>query len=331
MVKVSVIVPVYQAEDFIRTCVQSILKQTYKNLEIILIDDGSEDNSFEICAELSKSDPRIKVFHQKNQGVSAARNKGIDKAQGDYLLFVDADDQIENDMVEYMVQKAVTCYSDIVICGFDYVYADRTEVQMPETEEGNYNRKFICENFVKLYSMGILHNIGTKLYSKKLLIQYNIKFNEKRTVLEDIQFCMDAVRSTDHIYVCTKSFYKYFMQINQNSIQKTYRENYYVNLQEFFHDIVETGVEKNKGFYLIYMDAILLTLKNEIYRKKRKAGVIIKAYREICNLDYVKEAEGYIKLRDVRFIKYIFYRNIWARRALILYILAYMWCLESGK
>lgn len=115
MPKISVIVPVYKAEKFLATCIESILNQTYGNLEIILVDDGSPDSCGKICEKYALSDSRVKVVHQKNAGVAAARNVGLDLAEGDYVTFVDSDDYIQPQMYEKMIRCAEHNHCDLVI------------------------------------------------------------------------------------------------------------------------------------------------------------------------------------------------------------------------
>ena len=116
MSKISVIVPVYKAEKFLSNCIKSILNQTYHDLEVILVDDGSPDSSGQICEEYAKKDNRIKVIHQKNAGVAAARNVGLDLATGDYITFVDSDDYIRPQMYEKMLKCAQNNHCDLVMC-----------------------------------------------------------------------------------------------------------------------------------------------------------------------------------------------------------------------
>ena len=116
MPKISVIVPVYKAEKFLATCIESILNQTYCNLEIILVDDGSPDSCGKICEKYALSDSRVKVVHQKNAGVAAARNVGLDLAEGDYVTFVDSDDYIQPQMYEKMIRCAEHNHCDLVMC-----------------------------------------------------------------------------------------------------------------------------------------------------------------------------------------------------------------------
>lgn len=325
MPKVSVIVPVYQAEKFIGRCIESICNQTFEDIELILIDDGSKDNSYMCCLEYASKDARIKVLHQENKGVSATRNKGIRESKGKYILFVDSDDYIEQDMVEEMYMNAETTGAKVVICGYDYVYKKKIETQMPIGKEGVYNKLFITTNFWEFYRRGIIHNIGNKLYAKELLDKNEIKFDESRTILEDIQFCLELIEKTDLIYICQKKFYKYIMQENQNSIQKSYRKNYYRNLEEFFVYVESLGIEKSKEFYLVYMDALLLSLRNELYKINKKHAKIINEYKNICHLKYVKESEEKINIKDVGILKYIFYMSIWREKVEILLTLIFMW------
>jgi len=117
-IKVSVIMPIYKAEKYLHKCVETVQGQTHKNIEIILVDDGSPDNCPVICDEYAKKDERIKVVHQKNSGAAAARNTGMDMATGQYIVFVDADDWIEIDIIEALLNVAVRNCADIVKCGF---------------------------------------------------------------------------------------------------------------------------------------------------------------------------------------------------------------------
>ena len=325
MPEVSIIVPVYQAEKFIGKCIESICNQTFENFELILIDDGSRDGSYTCCLKYADKDKRIRVLYQENKGVSAARNRGLQAATGEYVLFVDADDCIEIDMIEYMYKKAKETCAEVVICGYDYVYNNRNDTQMPMGKEGICDKSFIITNFWEFYRRGVIHNIGNKLYAKDLLYKNRIVFDENKTILEDVQFCLEAINKAHLIYLCQKSFYKYMMQENPNSIQKRYRKDFYLNLQRFFLYIDNLQVEKTKDFYLIYMDALLLSLRNELYKTDRKFSALISEYENICHLKYVKESEKAVELKDVGWIKYIFYINIWRDRVIVLFILIFMW------
>lgn len=133
---VSVIVPVYKVEKYLRHCVDSIINQTYRNLEIILVDDGSTDNCGQICDEYAKTDNRIRVIHKSNGGLSAARNAGIKAMHGEYLMFVDSDDYITEDCIAYLYNLSVRFNADLVIGGFEK-FEDETSIVIETTASEN--------------------------------------------------------------------------------------------------------------------------------------------------------------------------------------------------
>ena len=124
---ISVIVPIYNVEKYINRCIDSIIEQTYTNLEIILVDDGSTDNSGSICDEYAKKDNRIKVIHKENGGVSSARNVGLDTAIGQYITFVDSDDYIEKKYCEILLKTLKKQKADCVACGYNRIYKNKEE------------------------------------------------------------------------------------------------------------------------------------------------------------------------------------------------------------
>lgn len=121
---ISIIVPVYKVEKYLRRCLDSIAAQTYTNFEVILVDDGSPDHCGEICDEYASNDIRFRVIHQKNKGLSAARNTGIEACLGDYIMFVDSDDYIESNMCEVLLQSAIQNKAQLAVCGFRLVYEE---------------------------------------------------------------------------------------------------------------------------------------------------------------------------------------------------------------
>ena len=125
---ISVIIPVYNVEKYLRRCLDSVVAQTYRNLEIICVDDGSVDESGKICDQYAVRDARIKVIHQENQGLSAARNRGLDAAEGAYIAFVDSDDYILEDMYKKMLDKLLNYNVDLCVCQWQYEFSDGRQV-----------------------------------------------------------------------------------------------------------------------------------------------------------------------------------------------------------
>lgn len=167
--KISIIVPVYKVESYIRKCLDSIVGQTYQNLQIILVDDGSPDNCGKICDEYAARDSRIEVIHQENGGVSAARNAGLRLATGDYIGWVDSDDWIEPDMYEYLLENALKYQADIVVCSRVEHYRDKTlfkgwrNLEVLNTEEAlelllknDVLQNYLCD---KLWRRELFENI----------------------------------------------------------------------------------------------------------------------------------------------------------------------------
>ncbi len=147
MPQISVIVPVYKAEAHLRKCVNSILAQTLQDIEVILVDDGSPDRSGELCDQFSQNDARVKVIHQENCGVAAARNCGLDAACGEYYTFVDSDDYIESRMYQCMMEIAVQYDCDVVMCDCIKEFGARTEVYTHDIRPGYYSREQIEKEY----------------------------------------------------------------------------------------------------------------------------------------------------------------------------------------
>ena len=185
---ISVIVPVYKVEEYLPRCIDSILAQTYKNLEIILVDDGSPDKCPGICDEYAKKDPRIKVIHKKNGGVSSARNAGLKAAIGDYIFFVDSDDIIAKDALRYLYSRAQKTNAELVVGGIVQSYPSGDVV-----EEGkDVEFKNPQEALYDLIGGGIFSGCYAKLFEAKLA--KSKKFDLEYTIAEDYFYLFELMR-----------------------------------------------------------------------------------------------------------------------------------------
>ena len=205
--KISVIVPVYNCEEFLPACVESILRQTYQNLEIILIDDGAEDGSGAICDDYAAKDGRIRVIHQKNQGVSAARNAGLDAATGELITFVDSDDAIEPDMYEVLVKLLLEHQADIAHCGYRKVHFDGSSKEVLGTG------KLLIQDSWEASECLITgkHFTGgpwTKVYRKELFS--SIRFDPALKINEDVWMNVQAFREAKKIVFWDVPKYRYY-------------------------------------------------------------------------------------------------------------------------
>lgn len=147
MKKISVIIPVYKSEPFLVRCVESVLEQTYRNLEVLLVDDGSPDNCPALCDAFARQDGRVRVIHQKNAGVSAARNAGLEVASGEYVALVDSDDYIERDMYQIMMETAARYDCDVVMCDCVKEFSDRKESYTHPIRPGYYDARQLKEEY----------------------------------------------------------------------------------------------------------------------------------------------------------------------------------------
>lgn len=147
MPKVSIIVPVYNTEKYLHRCIDSILRQTLTDIEVILVDDGSFDSSGKICEEYARKDSRIQVIHQKNAGAAVARNTGLDIASGDYIAFVDSDDYIEHNMYQSMMQVANQYDCDVVLCDCVKEHGNQTEIYTHDIRAGHYTERQLEEEY----------------------------------------------------------------------------------------------------------------------------------------------------------------------------------------
>ena len=204
---ISVIVPIYNAEISIKKCIESILNQTKKELEIILINDGSTDNTEEIIKTFK--DKRIKYYKNKNQGIGKTRNFGIDKATGEYIMFLDSDDYMSNDECELLYKKSLEDDLDICICDFYRVYDDRKE----ETKLPNFKSSSLKEN-----PDIITENLNPwgKIFSKKLIKDNNIRFVENLKY-EDAPFVIEALCNAKKIGKVNKPLHYYVIHNNSET------------------------------------------------------------------------------------------------------------------
>ena len=165
--KISVIIPVYQVESYLKKCIDTVIEQTYQNIEIILIDDGSKDNCPQICEEYAQKDTRIKVIHKENEGLSEARNVGIENATGEYLFFVDSDDWVDTDILGHLYKIMLDTKSDIVECQYEKAYQERTIAKQEKETVQVIEAKQALENLIT-ESCGNHVVTWNKLYKKEI-------------------------------------------------------------------------------------------------------------------------------------------------------------------
>ncbi len=247
---ISVIVPIYNSEKYLNKCIESIVNNTYNNLEILLIDDGSLDNSPKICDEWEKKDKRIKVIHKNNGGVSSARNEGIKYASGKYISFIDSDDYIDVDMYEFLLSKIKENNSDISICSTYDVINEKVSHNKKENIEIVMNN---IEAIINIYKKGYYGNgLHNKLFNFKLIKNNLFPIGIRNG--EEILVLFKAFREANTVVY--SSIPKYYYVNRENSATKKFvNDNVCQNILKLIEenkDFIDSSLQINNYVYHSY-------------------------------------------------------------------------------
>ena len=305
--KISIIVPVYKVEEYLDECVESIVSQTYKNLEIILVDDGSPDRSPEICDNWAKKDKRVKVIHQQNAGQSEARNSGIKVATGDYITFVDSDDWIDEQMYEKLFAKLKEESADVAMCRIINEYPNVSkkyfEKNLTQINEKNIYELYINSNMMQTEKEfvcdGLFGSVCRTLFKKSVI--KNIWFL-KDAYCEDLLYNILCLKNIKKVAVVDEYFYHYRMR-PISSIHTLNKDNFYkkLNFIKAFLPQIENKVSREAfcaykfSFYCI----MLVTLSKDADKKAYKLVVndeLLKTFHNKFNYKcLMKQTTGKIK------------------------------------
>ena len=219
---ISIVVPVYKSEKTLAGCLDSLLAQTYSNIEVICVVDGSPDSCGDICDAYAAKDPRVKSIKRENGGVSSARNRGIDEAAGEYLMFVDSDDTVEPTYCEQMWKAREKSGADLVICGFHHWYVGRDVEKVP-SNPGAYEvgSKDFAKDFLTLYQEGFLNMPWNKLFKKVLAG----RFDTSLSLGEDLLFNMNYLEKCSKIEVIQDALLHYIQEEKGNTLSTKKRDN----------------------------------------------------------------------------------------------------------
>ena len=206
---VSILLPCYNVESLLSQCLESLIYQTHRHLQIVLIDDGSTDNTWQIMQEYAAKDSRIEIYHQENQGVAITRNHLLKKVKGEYVLFVDSDDWVELDMVEFLVRQIEQEQADIVTCG---MVVNDTPINQVKVSKECWNQEKVIYEFLRHVSFS--GSLCNKLLKNSLL--HNIQFHCGISYGEDALFVWKILQRVGSIVVTDKKLYHY--RVNKNSL-----------------------------------------------------------------------------------------------------------------
>lgn len=296
---VSIIVPIYNVETYLQKCLDSLVNQTYSNIEIICVNDGSTDSSLQILEEYAKKDSRIKIINQENQGVSVARNNGIDNATGDYILFVDSDDYLELNACEKLASK-ISENIDIICFKYNEVKKYKNRIVKYPNIRNNFTNIDSILDFYSYYK-NILNDIGNlmccgNLYKKDFLLKNSICYPENIIVLEDAIFCLRAFVNNPNILFINEYLYNYIINVSnsltkQSAIKKIKQ---FDNVYAFFKEIINSvSIDYIKEYLYNYLLNYLLALWNDAYFSdykiyyKKLLSFYIDEYHNNCSGEYV--------------------------------------------
>ena len=323
---ISVVIPVYNAEKTIEMCLESICKQTYTNLQIICIDDGSKDGSLQIISELQKKDERIEVYSQSNSGPGAARNNGILHAKKRYITFVDSDDEIEPDMYERMYTFLKKNQLDCVNCDFSIVVSGKITdyIITPIQKEVLSGKNEILEDIIKpLIEFNDqpydgLPSMCNKLFDRKIIQKHNLQVNTKRNHGEDWLFCINYFKYANRVGFIHEPFYHYIRWHDDSLLNKLQPQFLEMRLEsetlfrEWFPELEWTASEPEKKLLTLPIQTVeyyRLNLKGKELKKK------IENIYKLCveNEVYRKNAERNDRWKSLIKDRKAFDKYIWRK------------------
>ena len=263
MPKISVIIPVYKTEKYLEKCLNSILEQTFRDFEVLLVDDGSPDECAAMCDRYKKVDARVKVFHKENGGLSSARNYGIGKSAGEYLTFVDSDDYVAPEFLEVLYNKIESGRADMAVCGIYDVYASKINKQWEKEEEFDCTGEEIFGYILE--GRMVSGSSCAKLYRRNIF--ENARFPEGM-LYEDAYFLSEAVRWIKNASVTTRSLYYYVhregsitttpFKPRDMDVIRAYRHNLRV-IHKYFPKLIPRGEFRYLWAHFVVLDRILQT------------------------------------------------------------------------
>ena len=260
MPTITVIVPVYNTEKYLYRCIDSILAQTFTNFELLLIDDGSNDASGQICDEYTTKDNRVRVFHKKNGGVSSARNLGLDNAIGKYIMFVDSDDYMMPGMLEVMLSALESKKADLVVCGT----METGGGYWRPVADVDYSINQLNDHFVTLLHTELLSPPWNKILKKKII--GNIRFSEDISFGEDLLFNIQYLKKCETISFIKEAPF-YHEKENENSLVVKFNRNRLLDIEKVWV-VVERFSEDKEGLYSKYLRDLTVYVRQLLKTKQ---------------------------------------------------------------
>lgn len=300
---VSVIVPIYNVEKYLQKCIDSLLNQTYKNIEIILVNDGTLDDSLKICEDNQKKDSRIKIISQENGGLSKARNTGLENATGEYICFIDSDDFVSEFYVEKLLKNAIETNSDICACGFKYVDEDNNIWMKKHKKNKIFNKiEALRDIFTSIQETEIM--VWNKLYKKSLFDENNLTFKNGK-INEDNFIMYQLYDKANQVYLIEDELY-YYLQRNTSIMGIKFNEKRFHILEalEETKEYFKNKKDYNFSEELVCYEALILTnLINTMIRSNYDEKEIKKLLNIIENNKIKYANDKYLNFKKKILIK----------------------------
>ena len=323
MIEVSVVVPIYNAGKKLEKCIKSILNQTFTNFELILVNDGSTDNSINICKKYELKDNRVIVIDKKNEGSIATRNRGVMEASGDYIMFVDADDYIATTAIEKLYIDAKDKDLDIIVCNTYKVLGDRAIIKQINNSHYFKNDKIYEGNDIKdklaeayLHGHPFPASIHSKLYKRELLLSSGKYLDRIKFLGDDMYYNLEMFLKAKKVKVIREPLYYYrtggftsrymphhfYDIVNGYEIQKEVIEEYYI----------DTKVERYKGISIMLLNSLRTSLYNVINSnlKEKEIKELIQEYVDNSSIIEASKDEGSVEYFDKEYLDAILNKNI---------------------
>ncbi len=325
---ISIIVPVYNTEKYLARCIDSILSQTHKNIELILVNDGSSDSSGEICDRFSSDDSRIKVIHKENGGVSSARNVGLKAATGTYIMFCDSDDKLPETAVEDLLKAVAATDSDLILGGFqsETIGSNTLTVEYQLSRHNlTLKKEEYSHGFTSIWEENNMLSACGKLFKKSIIDRYSLSFDITKVVLEDGSFVVDYLNVINSISSTDSTVYCVCSTVNRQSWLTRSKKDYVDDVLDYSRKIkdffIDNSIGKNercwKGIYSCFEQALwsLWSVQCPTFSEK------MKKYKRLHSVLKKPEYKAYIKSRKDHYSasEYFCLRNGWVLTLSVLY------------
>lgn len=333
---ITVVVPVYNVEKYLERCIKSIVGQTYPNLEILLVDDGSKDGCPEICDKWAQKDSRIKVIHKNNAGLGMARNTGIEHATGDYICFFDSDDYVDKSTIEKSYLRLINDKADVVLFGYTSISADGQKIggrvaNPPKiTFEGEEIKDVFLPNLIAPdldngHDWNLQMSACMTVISMKLINRVNWRFvSERVNISEDVYSLLVLYNYVERVSVICEPLY--FYVINTASLSRSFRSDRFTKIKGFYRECLELSEqfgysEEIKNRLLQPFVSFSITALKQVTASALTFSEKMTLIKEIIYDQDIQEANRYLCAHKASFSRHIFYMVLRAKSTLGMYML----------